>query len=546
MRHREHDRPGEEAEHGDRSLRHPLAPPTPRQPLDEEGASEAAERRGEEGTRPYGDAEEPRQGADGQRVAGRGVERAAPASVRATMATYEAVLARQREALLTALLAASRRLGWSAGRLAEERQRRLRSLLADASARSAFWRDRLAGHDLEAFTEADLARLPVLTKADLRAEFDEIVTVPGLTWEEADAHVARLSDDAYLRETYRVVATSGSGGPRSLFVYGFEEWVTFVAMCSRWRRRAGEPEGVIGSLFARNAKHVSGALHAFLDGAGERATAVAHLPATLPLPEIVAGLRAASPVVLQGYPSMVELVAGEALAGRLAMAPKWVSTCGEQCDERVRAVVRAAWGVEIYDYWGCSEGAYAFPCEAGTGMHLPDDLVIVEPVDRQGQPVPPGQPADRLLLTNLYNRTQPLIRFEVDDAVTVSAAPCACGCAHRRIVELRGRSDSVFVYGNGAAVHHAGMAGILQSDPAVAELQVAQTPEEIDAVVVAQGHCDTDGLAGQLADLLRGAGLAQPKVTVRTESSLERLWSGKLRQFEPLATSPGRAPTVDG
>jgi len=62
-------------------------------------------------------------------------------------------------------------------------------------------------------------------------------------------------------------------------------------------------------------------------------------------------------------------------------------------------------------------------------MHLPDDLAIIEPVDRYGNVVAPGQPADKVLLTNLYNRTQPLIRYEITDAMTVVAGTCECGCA---------------------------------------------------------------------------------------------------------------------
>lgn len=454
------------------------------------------------------------------------------------MEGYAALLERQREAVFAELLRATRRLAWTPERLAAERERRLRELLTHAAAGAPFWRERLAGIDLERFREADLAALPVLTKGELQAEFDRIVTVPGITWAKATAHVGSLAEDSYLEGTYRVVATSGSGGPRTVFVYGFEEWACFVALVTRWRRRSGEPEGRLASLFARNPKHVSGALHAFLEGAGEAPVPVTHLPANLPVPEIVAGLNAAEPEILQGYPSMVELLAGEAMAGRLRSSPRWVATCGEQCTESARAAVRAAWGVEIYDFWGCSEGAYAFPCRERAGMHLPDDLVIVEPVDRDNRPVPFGAPADKLLLTNLYNKTQPLIRYEIDDAVTIVEEPCACGCAHRRIVEVRGRTDSVFSYENGASVHHLGMAGILQSDPAVAELQVSQTPKGIEVALVTRGGCDTGSLRGRLEELLRRSGLEDPKVVVRTTSSLDRLWSGKLRQFEPLGTRP--------
>ena len=198
-----------------------------------------------------------------------------------------------------------------------------------------------------------------------------------------------------------------------------------------------------------------------------------HLPITLALPEIVAGLNAAQPEVLQGYPSAMHLLAMEAKAGRLKISPKRIATCAEQCTKEARAAVAEVWGVDIYDFWGCSEGVYAFPCRAGKAMHLPDDLAIIEPVDREGNVVAPGQQADKVLLTNLYNLTQPLIRYEITDAMTVLDGICECGCAHRRITDLAGRTDSFFVYEGGAAVHWLGVTTVLLGDPGVVEFQVA-------------------------------------------------------------------------
>jgi phenylacetate-coenzyme A ligase PaaK-like adenylate-forming protein len=248
----------------------------------------------------------------------------------------------------------------------------------------------------------------------------------------------------------------------------------------------------------------------------------------------VTGLNAAQPTVLQGYPSAIHLLALEAEAGRLNISPRRVLTCGEQCTDEARAAVAAAWGVEIYDYWGCSEGIYAFPCRAGTAMHLPDDLAIIEPVDRHGNVVAPGQPADKILLTNLYNLTQPLIRYEITDAMTVVDGSCECGCAHRRITDLAGRTDSFFLYDSGAAVHWLGMTTVLLSDPTVIEFQVTQTPQGADVSVATKAERNTESLRRGLVDLMAGAGVVDPQVRIHQVAALDRLWSGKVRQFQPL------------
>jgi phenylacetate-coenzyme A ligase PaaK-like adenylate-forming protein len=420
-----------------------------------------------------------------------------------------------------------------------DRERRLRELLRWATERSAFHAGRLAEVDLTGFTEADLASLPTMTKADLMGNFDQVITDPALNLELVNEHVDGFTDDAYLLDKYRVITTSGTTGARGLFVYGWDDWVNFVLIATRWRGRLddGLPlNAPVGSLFTNDARHLSGALHAFSRGlSGEEAPPVTHLPvSSMSLPEIVAGLNAAQPLVLQGYPSAVHLLAREAEAGRLKINPKRVATCGEQCTAQARAAVAEVWGLEIYDYWGCSEGVYAFPCATGRAMHLPDDLVIIEPVDRHGHVVAAGQPADKILLTNLYNRVQPLIRYEITDAMTLVSEACECGCAHRRISDLAGRTDSFFVYDDNAAVHWLGMTTVLLVNPKVMEFQVTQSPRGVDVSVVAKRDCDTEALRLGLVDLLRRSGLAEPQVTITQVEALGRMWSGKLRQFQPL------------
>ena len=131
---------------------------------------------------------------------------------RATGATsgghYEQLVRRQRAELQDAYLKGVRRLRWDAGRLAAERERRLRELLVWAADRSPFWRERLAGRDLASFTESDLPSLPVLTRAEMMAEFDRVVTVPGLTLARVQQHLDQLSGDGYLDDEYRAIITS--------------------------------------------------------------------------------------------------------------------------------------------------------------------------------------------------------------------------------------------------------------------------------------------------------------------------------------------------
>ena len=64
-------------------------------------------------------------------------------------------------------------------------------------------------------------------------------------------------------------------------------------------------------------------------------------------------------------------------------------------------------------------------------------------VDDAYLPVPAGRPGTRLLVTNLLNRTQPLIRYELDDLVTASPEPCPCGRPFPLLAAIEGRSDDI-------------------------------------------------------------------------------------------------------
>ena len=168
-------------------------------------------------------------------------------------------------------------------------------------------------------------------------------------------------------------------------------------------------------------------------------------------------------------------------------------------------------------------------------MHVADDLVILEPADADGNVVPYGQPADRMLLTNLFNLAQPLIRYDLADAVTMSDEPCPCGCAHRRITSVNGRINGVFEYEGGATVPRAAFEQTVVATPGVANFFIGQTPGGVDVSVVTDGSSDLEHLREKLIGVLRRHGGPESDVAVHEVGSIERLSRGKCRQFETTA-----------
>jgi phenylacetate-CoA ligase len=146
--------------------------------------------------------------------------------------------------------------------------------------------------------------------------------------------------------------------------------------------------------------------------------------------------------------------------------------------------------------------------------------------------VPYGQPADRMLLTNLFNLTQPLIRYDMTDAVTMTDEPCPCGCAHRRITSVNGRINGHFEYANGARVPRVELEQTILATPGLANFAVSKTVGGVDVSVVTDGSADLPGLQTRVTDVLRRHDGPESDVVVREVAAIERLTRGKCRQFD--------------
>lgn len=176
--------------------------------------------------------------------------------------------------------------------------------------------------------------------------------------------------------------------------------------------------------------HISQQLYATL--LAGRPTSAPRVTVTTPLPDLVAALNAYQPEGLTAYPSIAVQLAEEQLNGQLRIAPTLVATTSEVLTADMRRRIRDAWGLEPIDFYGTTEAAVVVAGRQGqAGMDILEDLVVVEVVDQHNRPVPPGTPGHKLLLTNLVNHTQPLIRYELTDSVTLADGPNPSACRTR-------------------------------------------------------------------------------------------------------------------
>jgi phenylacetate-coenzyme A ligase PaaK-like adenylate-forming protein len=232
-------------------------------------------------------------------------------------------------------------------------------------------------------------------------------------------------------------------------------------------------------------------------------TGAPRVSVTTPLDELVDALNDYQPEVFGGYPSTIALLAEEQLQGRLAVTPRVVLTSSEVLTEDAAARIEAAWTKPVQGYFTTEVGVVAADSPEHVGMHVCEEA-IVEVVDEDNRPVPAGTLGSKVLLTNLVNRTQPLIRYELSDAVELAHGPDPSGRPFDRIVRIDGRSDDVLRLpakgGGTVAVHPYRIRAPFVQLLDVLQYQVVQRKKGLVVRVVPRA-----GSEGGLEERVRGA-----------------------------------------
>jgi phenylacetate-coenzyme A ligase PaaK-like adenylate-forming protein len=277
---------------------------------------------------------------------------------------------------------------------------------------------------------------------------------------------------------------------------------------------------------------------------------ICRLDARAPLSELIVALNEHRPEQLVGYPSIISLLALEQLEGRLRIAPRVVATTSEVRSEEMTANVRAAWNIDPFECYGTTESLYAGDCPHHQGMHVFEDLGLVEVVDENGEPVPEGAVGAKLLVTSFIKRTQPLLRYEISDLVALTTEPCACGRPLARIVSLQGRSDDILRFvgadGQTIAVHPLTVRSPLAALAELRQYKIVHDHEGLHVLAALREGAPEDQVSQRIQATLRSqllaAGVRDPRldVTIVAELPRDKGHSAKFKLIESR-TRPGAA-----
>ena len=435
-----------------------------------------------------------------------------------------------------------------AAALRSRQRTRLGALLRHTRTNSPFYQQAWKGLPDHGFALSDV---PPVTKSELMADFDAWVCDPAVTREAVERFLREDTDlGAEFLGRYLVCTSSGTTGHPGLYLYdkrtvdvfralayarinpawlGPRDWADLARRGIRWT-------AVVGT-----GGHFAGEVWMASEGRRDRwhRRRYRTLSIQRPVDEVVTGLNVSDPTILSTYPSNLALLAEKASERSLRIRPVFIEATGETLSTSVRQHAEQSFGCPVHNVYATSEfQCIAVECHRGR-LHVNSDWLILEPIDRGGRPVAPGEASHSVLLTNLANRLQPLVRYDLGDSITFDPHGCECASA-LPVIRVTGRCDDVLELrsagGQTVRIPPLAIGSVAEDATRASPCQIVQAgPSRLTV------HTDPLAAARSAADAVRrwltGQGLDGVVVTASPEPPHRSAVSGKFRQI--IRQDPG-------
>ena len=347
------------------------------------------------------------------------------------LASFSTVFPRQLPNLVTRVLHLHRQLQtFERSPVARQNQllkAQLDNLLLHAKRYSPFWGERLANCQLQGKSlEQTLRDVEPLTRKNLQSEFE------------------RLSAKFPKREALGVGQGSSSGSTGT--PVRFERcsrlymplYLAVGYQCSRWH--AIDQQKPLGVLGTKNKDKDNAPLGIPYRWLGPVARGFERCTKDREIAETYDYCARKNPTYLQAGPVLLSALARYAIeSGRNELRLEKTLTLGSAVTDETRELVSKGLGATIVDRYSCEETGYiALQCPKHNHFHVISPATLVEIVDEDGAPCPPGKPG-RVLLTNIQSYAMPLIRYEIGD-MAEWGEPCDCGITLPVISKIWGRT----------------------------------------------------------------------------------------------------------
>ncbi|OAT83622.1 phenylacetate--CoA ligase family protein [Desulfotomaculum copahuensis] len=292
------------------------------------------------------------------------------------------------------------------------RERKFRRILRHAYNNAPFYRDYYEGSGIKGkdIEKVAINALPPMDKQLFAENFDHIVTVNELNRKEIENFAyANKNPTELFQGKYQVVHSSGSSGHPVAFVYSMKEMTAAFSCSARMhaftpgrRKRVVYYAGIDGRYGG-----VSLVLYA-KKGILKRMYDISLLDMNEPLEKTIVDLNRLQPDILIGYGTGLAILAACQGEGRLNISPRCIENGGEGLSSTDYNLIKRVFNVPIVNMYAASECYYlGIGKEEYDGIYLMDDFNYIEIME------------DHILVTNLYNYTQPLIRYRINDRLTL-------------------------------------------------------------------------------------------------------------------------------
>ncbi len=395
-------------------------------------------------------------------------------------------------------------------------RQRLRAFLARVGERVPHYERLFArtGFDpLAIRSVADLQRLPLLTKADIRADVESF----------------KARDPGVLKR----YNTGGSSGEPLVFYMDRERIAHDVA--AKWRATRwwgvdiGDRELVVwGSPIELGSQD---RLRRLRDGALRSRLLPAFEMSSANLDRFVAEIRRFRPAMLFGYPSSLSLIASHATKRGVALddcGVRVVFVTSERLYDAQRAAIETAFGAPVANGYGARDAGFiAHQCPHGS-LHVSAEDIVVETVRPDGAATAPGELGE-IAVTHLRTPDFPLVRYRTGDVGVLSDRRCACGRGLPVLADVHGRTTDFVVAADGTVMHGLALIYTVRDLEGVEQFKIVQESlARVDVQLVTSAGFPADGAARIVRDFKARLGAAVD-VAVRTVGEIPPERSGKHR-----------------
>jgi putative adenylate-forming enzyme len=323
------------------------------------------------------------------------------------------------------------------------------------------------------------AEFPLIDKSIMMEQLEDLLTV------RLDVDKARsLADNAEKSRDfspkigpYSIGYSSGTSGSRGMHFVSEKEqagWAGFMLA-----------RGLDGSIFS---KHRIGLIlranSNTFESVGSNRIKFKFYDLMKPLEEIHESILQDKLDILIGPPSVLRYLSDV----KSPLKVRKLVSAAEVLDEIDRTHIEAHFGQIVHQFYSSTEGEIAATCELGT-LHLNEEIMVIQKqwVDQEKGWYHP-------IISDFKRKTQPIIRYRLNDILVASKQPCECGDARESIDSIMGRQDDIFLLkkndGEGfeQVIPDFIRRAVMQMHPEItAYCAIQKSPEEIEIQLLPEG-----------------------------------------------------------